>query len=202
MKIIVIGAAGLIGSAVAKALAGRHEIVGASRQAAEHRVNITDKASIQRLFDRVDKFDAVVSAAGGAAYKPLAELTDSDFVMSFGYKLMGQVNVARLAVPHLSDGGSITLTSGVYADEPPPNAAAIAMVNAGVNGFVRGAAIELRRGLRINVVSPPLVGAPRLNDAGSLVERMTAEDVALAYVAAVEGGMSGAVIDSRGWTRR
>jgi NAD(P)-dependent dehydrogenase (short-subunit alcohol dehydrogenase family) len=202
MKIIVIGASGLIGSAIVSALTPRHEVIAASRKSATHPVDITDKASIAKLFAGLGTFDAVISAAGGAAYRPLADLTDADFAMSLGYKLMGQVNLARLAVGHLSDGGSITLTTGVYAKEPPPNAAAIAMVNSGVNGYVIGAAGELPRGIRINAVSPPLVGPFRLNAAASRVECMTPEDVALAYVEAVEGRSTGRVIDTRSYARR
>ena len=202
MKIIVIGAAGLIGSAVVKALAGRHDIIGASRKAAEHQVDLTDKASVQRLFNQVGSFDAVVCVAGGAAYKPLLELTDDEFAMSVNYKQMGQVNIARLAIPHLADGGSITLTTGFFSVEPPPNAAALAMANSAVNGFAIGASRELPRGLRINAVSPPFVGEFRLNGAKSTVESMTAADTALGYVDAVEGQMTGAVIDTRLYAKR
>ncbi|HTJ56368.1 MAG TPA: short chain dehydrogenase [Devosiaceae bacterium] len=202
MKIIVIGATGIIGSAVAKALAGKHEVIGASRKSTSHPVDITDAASIRYLFSSVGQFDAVVSVAGGAAYKPLAELTDADFAMSLGYKLMGQINVARLAVSHLPDGGSITLTSGTYALEAGANGAAIAVVNSGIHGFVTAAAAELPRGLRINAVSPPFVGALKLNETKSHVESMTAEDVALAYLDAVDGHATGSVIDTRRYARR
>jgi len=201
MKIVVIGASGLIGSAVVKALSAHHEVIGASRKSTSHPADITDAASISKLFDSIGKFDAVVSVAGGAAYKPLAELTDADYAFSIGYKLMGQVNVARLAVPHLNDNGSITLTTGVFAEAPPPNAAAIAMVNAGVNGFVIGAARELPRGIRINAVSPPFVGKLAHNAFKSQVDSQTAEDTAHGYVEAVEGRASGTVIDTRSYTR-
>lgn len=201
MKIIVIGASGLIGSAVVKALSARHEIIGASRKSASYPADITDTASIRALFDKVGKFDAVVSVAGGAAYKPLTELTDEDYAFSVSYKLMGQVNVARLALPHLNDNGSITLTTGVFAEAPPPNAAAIAMVNRGVDGFVIGAARELPRGIRINAVSPPFVGEFALNAFKSVVDSQTPEDTAYGYVEAVEGHASGTIIDTRPYTR-
>jgi uncharacterized protein YbjT (DUF2867 family) len=50
MKIIVIGATGTIGKAVADALATRHEVVRASRRG-ETRVDLTNPASIATLFD-------------------------------------------------------------------------------------------------------------------------------------------------------
>ena len=201
MKIIVIGASGLIGSAVVEALAARHEVIGASRKSATNPADITDAASLAALFDKVGKFDAVLSVAGGAAYKPLTELTDDDYAFSIAYKLMGQVNVARLALPHLNDNGSIALTTGVFAEAPPPNAAAISMVNAGVNGYVIGAARELPRGIRINAVSPPFIGQFRLNGASSVIESQTAADCALGYVDAVESRLNGAIIDTRLYSR-
>jgi NAD(P)-dependent dehydrogenase (short-subunit alcohol dehydrogenase family) len=203
MKIIIIGATGLIGRAAASALAARHhDIIDASRTSPTHPVDIDDAASLTRLFAAVGRFDALLVIAGTAAYRPLTELTDADFALSLASKLMGQVNAARLALPHLADDGSIALTSGIYASEPPPAAAAAAMVNAGINGFVHGAATELPRGIRINAVSPPGVAPLSFNAARSAIQTMPAADVALAYVAAVEGGMTGAIIDTRPFARR
>lgn len=194
MKIIVIGATGTIGKAVVAALSPRHEVISASRNG-PHKADIQDIASLEALFKAVGPVDAVVSVAGGAAYKPLADLTPADFQMSFDYKLMGQINLARLAAAHLNDNGSITLTAGWWAREPVPNVAAIATVNAALEGFTRAAALELPRGLRINLVSPPLVGAPEWN--GDKVARMTAEDTAKAYVEIIEGQATGQIIDTR-----
>ena len=83
----------------------------------------------------------------------LAEFTPEQFHVGLNSKLMGQVNVALVAQQYLSDGGSITLTSGILADQPIRFGTGASMVNAAVEGFARGAAIELPRGLRINVVN-------------------------------------------------
>ena len=182
MKIIVIGATGTIGKAVVAALSPRHEVISASRNG-PHKADIQDSASLEALLKSVGPVDAIISAAGGAAYKPLADLTPADFQMSFDYKLMGQIN----------------LTAGWWAREPIPNVAAIATVNAGLEGFTRAAALELPRGIRINLVSPPLVGAPEWN-AGK-VARMTPEDTAKGYLEAVEGSATGQVIDTRPYAK-
>ena len=78
MKIVVIGATGTIGRAVVAALQPRHDVVAASRKG-PHPVDIQDASSIAALLDKHRDADAVISAAGGAAWKPLAELTDADF---------------------------------------------------------------------------------------------------------------------------
>lgn len=196
MKIVVIGATGTIGKAVADALAARHEVVRVSRKGAVT-ADIEDAASLARLFETVKDVDAVVCCAGSAAFKPLAQLSDTDFQASLRSKLMGQVNLVRTAIRHLRDGGSITLTSGVLAHEPMPGGAAISLVNAALEGFVTGAAIELPRGLRVNVVSPPWITetlvALKMDPTGGI----PAAACAKAYVAAVEGKEQGRTLDAR-----
>jgi NAD(P)-dependent dehydrogenase (short-subunit alcohol dehydrogenase family) len=197
MRILLVGATGTIGKAVAAALQGRHELVLASRHKAHEKVDISDPSSIRSLYERVGRVDAVVSAAGQAAFKPLAELSDADFAFSLGNKLMGQVNLVRYGMDSLSDGGSFTLTSGVLAQEPMPGAAAISLVNAGLEGFTRAAALELPRGQRINVVSPPWVSETLAAMGQDPTGGLPAAVVARAYVRSVEGRESGAVIDAR-----
>lgn len=200
MKIVVIGATGTIGKAVADALAGRHEVVRASRHGAV-KADIEDAGSLERLFATVKDVDAVVCCAGSAAFKPLGELTDADFQLGLRSKLMGQVNVVRVAMRHLRDGGSITLTSGVLAREPMHGASAISLVNAGVEAFAGGAALELPRRLRVNVVSPPWISetlvALKMDPKGGI----PASACANAYVAAVEGNQTGMTIDARAHAR-
>jgi NAD(P)-dependent dehydrogenase (short-subunit alcohol dehydrogenase family) len=198
MKILVIGSSGTIGSAVVTALSSTHEVVGVHRKSSPS-VDIQDPASIAALFDRVTGLDHVISCAGGGAWKPLAQLTDEDFASSLGYKLMGQVNIIRHALKHLRDGGSVTVTSGYLAQHPIPNAAAIAMVNSGLEGFVRGAAVEAERGVRVNVVSPPWINetlvAWKMTESG--IQGIDAAVCAKAYAASIEGSQTGATIDAR-----
>jgi len=196
MKIIVIGATGTIGAAVAAALAAKkHEVVRASRKG-EVKVDIDDPATIHALFAAVKNADAVVSCAGNAVFKPFAQLTDADYALCLRSKLMGQVAVARFAAEHLNDGGSITLTTGVLAMKPMPGSAAISLVNAGLEGFVRAAALELPRKLRINAVSPPWVKETMVKFGMDPTPGLPATAVAKAYVAAVEGAMQGEIIEA------
>src|SRR5579859_2692188 len=117
MRVLVIGASGAIGSEVVKALEARHDVVSASRNGPV-KVNIDDPESVRAMYREVGAVDAVVSAAGSAAFKPLTALTDADFQLSLTSKLMGQVNVVRLGLQAVRDGGSFTLTSGVLAQQP------------------------------------------------------------------------------------
>lgn len=194
MRILVIGAHGTIGREVVNALSGQHEVIGASRKG-DVQVDIRDVASIRAMYAKVGRVDAVVSAAGSGAWKPLAELTDDDFEISLHYKLMGQVNVVRYGFEHVNDGGSITTTSGVLSEVPTASGAAISLVNAGLEGFTRAAALEAPRGIRVNVVSPPWVTETlEAMGATDLSHGLPAADVAKAYVRSVTGGETGQVI--------
>jgi NAD(P)-dependent dehydrogenase (short-subunit alcohol dehydrogenase family) len=197
MRILVIGATGTIGKEVVAALRGRHEVVQASRHKAHEQVDIADAASLHALFNRVGRVDAIVSAAGNAAWKPLRDLDDQDFAFSLANKLMGQVNVARYGFEHVNDGGSITLTSGVLAQQPMQGSGAVSLVNSGLEGFARAAALEAPRRIRVNVVSPPWV-SETLKAMGQDPGRgRPAADVAKSYVQSVEGSDTGQVISPR-----
>lgn len=195
MRVIVIGASGTVGRAVVEQLGQRHEIVAVGRSSGQYQADISDIAQVRAVFERIGKADAVVVAGGALAFAPLAEFTPEQFRVGLDSKLMGQVNVALVAQGLLNDGGSITLTSGIVADQPIRNGASGAMVNAAVEGFARGAAIELQRGIRINVVSPTLL-TESLEAYGPFFrgfETVPASRVALAYSRSVEGAQTGQV---------
>lgn len=197
MEIVVIGGTGTIGRRVADALEGDHRVVRVGRTSGERQADITSPDSLRRLFGDVAPFDALVCAAGDASFGPLEELGAEDFRLGLESKLMGQIDLVRLGLPHVSDGGSFTLTSGVLAREPTPGSAAVSPVNAAVEAFVRAAALELPRDVRVNAVSPPWVKETLEALGRDPADGMAAADVARAYVASVEGGASGRVLDAR-----
>lgn len=195
MRILVVGATGTLGRAIAALLEGRHEIVPASHRSGPLTVDLQDSASIARLYDKVGRIDAVICAAGAARFRPLSELSEEDFRFSLLHKLLGQINLVRIGIRHVVDRGSFTLTSGTLARRPSPGGAAVSVANAGVEAFVASAALELPRGIRINGVSPGWV-SETLRAMGHRAEGgVPASVVARAYVEAVEGTASGAVIE-------
>lgn len=172
MNVVVIGATGTIGTAVTAALRDRgHHVVPVSRKS-EIQLDI---ARPDRLFSTVADVDAVVCCAASGKLVPIDAGTDEEFLTGLETKLLGQVRLLRLAVRHLPDGGSVTLTGGTFV-APTPGSAFGALTNSGLEAFVRAAAVELPRGLRVNVISPGWVG----DDA------TPATVVAGAYVQAVE----------------
>ena len=195
MRIILIGSSGTIGREVARALQADHEVVTASRSNGALQVDIADPESIEALFRVAGSFDALVSAAGSARFGALDELGYDDYLFSLKNKLMGQINLVRIGRRYINDNGSFTLTSGVLAREPMPGSSAISTVNAGLEGFVRAAQLELTRGVRVNVVSPVWVQETLRALGRDPAAGMPAEQVARAYLASVTGTMRGAVLD-------
>lgn len=201
MKVMVIGATGTIGRAVVEQLSLRHEVVKVGHKRGDFRVDIGSSDSIKKLYEAVGPVDAVVSAAGVAKCAPLDQLTEDDFLLSANNKLMGQVNLVRIGSRYLRDNGSFTVTSGVLSRQPMKGSAAISLVNAGLEGFVRAAAIELPRGLRVNAVSPGWVKETLEAMGMDSATGMPAKQVALAYVESVEGTRRGEVLDTRAFTK-
>jgi len=159
LRILIVGAGGVLGRAVVAELAPRHDIVTAGSKSGELRIDIADPASILEGFKAAGPLDAVVCAAGAVNFAPLATIEAapierSSYGLGLVNKLMGQVNLALAARDALRDGGSITLIAGVLADDPIVAGSSASMVNGALESFVKAAAIELPRGLRINVVSP------------------------------------------------
>jgi NAD(P)-dependent dehydrogenase (short-subunit alcohol dehydrogenase family) len=197
MRVIVIGATGTIGRAVADALAERHEVVRVGHSHGDLTVDIERKDSVERFYGEVGRFDALVCAAGRAAFGVIDKLTDDDLMLGINSKLVGQVNLVRLGAAHAGDGGSFTLTSGLLAHHPIPGSSTITLVNAGVEAFAKGAALELPRGVRVNVVSPPWVSETLTAMGRDPSGGLPAATVARAYVEAVEGTRNGETLDAR-----
>lgn len=157
MKIVIVGASGTIGSAVSDLLAKDHQVIRVGHSQGDARVDMRDPASIRGLFAKLGQFDALVVASGSAAFNALTEMTDEEWQLGIQSKLMGQINLTRAAIPHLNDKGSITLISGILSEEPINWGASVTTINGAVEHFVKAAACELPRGLRINVVSPTVL---------------------------------------------
>ncbi|WP_342642567.1 short chain dehydrogenase [Rhodoligotrophos ferricapiens] len=195
MKILVVGASGTIGKAVVANLAQRHQVLQASRSQSPFKVDLTSPTSIRALYEEVGTVDAVLATTGHVKFASLETMSDADYRIGITDKLMGQVNLVVLGIPYLSSGGSFTLTSGILGEQPIPQGSSAAMVNGAIEAFARAAAIELPRGIRINVVNPTVLeeSLPVYGDFFPGMEAAPARRVALAYQRSVEGRQTGQV---------
>lgn len=196
MKVLLVGASGTIGSAVHKALMSEHEVITANHHSKSNvKVDLNDHRSIKLMFESVGKLDAIISTAGNGQLLPLHQHSDEDYQSVLHNKLMGQVNLFRYGVEYLNEGGSVTLTSGRAHREPMPGTSSIAMGTAAIEGFVKAASVELE-GIRLNVVSPAVVKESLERLGFEMPGAVTAAHTANAYVAALEGGYQGQVLQS------
>src|SRR5258708_9488492 len=134
-----------------------NEVVKVGRKSGDLRGDSESRESMRQLYQVVGSFDAVAVAAGEVVFAPLPQLNAENWQFSLGSKLMGQISLVQEAIPFINERGSFTLVSGVLNDEPIFASAAAAAVSGALEGFVRAAAVELPKGLRINVVRPTIL---------------------------------------------
>ncbi|AXI56062.1 short chain dehydrogenase [Sulfitobacter sp. JL08] len=195
MKIVIIGASGAVGRTAVQALSGRHDVVTVGKTSGDIQADIEDISSIQALCQRVGKIDAMVCAVGHGHFGPVKDMTTKDFLKGINGKVMSQVNLVLAGFDYMNDGGSFTLTSGVLNRDPIRGGAAAAAANGAIDGFVKGAAVDMPRGIRINAVSPEVLETSRQKYDGFFRghTHVSDEAVGLAYSKSVEGCLTGQV---------
>lgn len=196
MRILIAGASGTIGQAVVKELSARHDIVTAGRSSGDVQVDLTSEASVKAMYEKLGRFDAVIACAGHVHFGPLTAMTPEQFRKGLDDKLMGSINLVLLGIPHVNDGGSFTLTSGILDRDPIRAGANASAVNGAINAFVKAAAIEMPRGIRINAVSPGLLEESAKKYEGFFPghEPVSSARVGLGFAKSVDGGLTGQVI--------
>lgn len=200
MNILVVGGTGTIGKAVVAELSTRHTVIVAGRQSGDVQVDITDPHSIEKMYKEAGKIDAVVSATGSVHFGPLSQLKAEHFAIGLQSKLMGQINLVLIGLSYVNEGGSFTLTSGILNRDPILYGTPAAMVNGGLDGFVKSAALEMPKNMRINGVSPTVL-VESMSDYAPYFRGfmpVVAARVALAYSKSVEGAQTGQVYEVNG----
>jgi NAD(P)-dependent dehydrogenase (short-subunit alcohol dehydrogenase family) len=195
MRIIVVGGTGTIGKAVVNELKSRHTIITAGRKHGDVEVDIESPASIEKMYQTVGEFDAVIATTGKVSFAALAEMTPESYAVGLNNKLMGQVNMVLIGSRYINDAGSFTLTSGILSQDPIRNGSSASMVNGALESFVKAAAIELMKGVRINIVSPTII-LESMHVYGECFlgfEPVPVARVALAYSKSAEGLQTGQI---------
>jgi len=194
-KILLIGGNGTIGKHVKKALKD-HFVLVAGRSAGDFRVDISDVQSIENVFKEIKKLDAIVCIAGTAKWALMSNMSEDDYYIGIRSKLMGQVNLTRIGVNYLNSGGSITLSTGILAEDPVLMTTSAAMVNGALHSFVKAASLELKNEQRINVVAAGLVedSAEKYTALFPGHNRVPMQQVSNAYLKGILGSHTGKVI--------
>lgn len=191
MKAVIIGSSGTIGSAITELLKAKgYEVVEASRST-QPAINIDDPSTIDSFYANLGEVDAIVSAAGSAAFDTLDKLTDEQIQLSVNSKLLGQINLVRKGLKNLRPNGVFVITGGILAYTPWPKTSMIAMVNAGLEGFAKAAALDLTEGRRIVIVHPPWVAETAAKLGMDAKPWPNAAETAEAYLSAIEENENG-----------
>ncbi len=196
MKILVIGGNGTIGKKVSERLFEKHEVLIAGRTSGDITVDFSDSISIKKMFENIGKVDAIVAIAGDAKWDKFDNLSEDDFYIGIKSKLMGQVNVVRIGKEYLNEGGSITLSTGILADDPVDMTTSAAMVNGAIHSFVKAVNLELENGIRINAVCSDLVqdAYEKYKDYFPGNTPVPMHKIVDGYVKCIEGRITGRII--------
>lgn len=196
MKLLVIGGNGTIGRKVVERLSQKHEVIIAGRTSGDIRVDFSDANSIQAMFEKTGTLDGIVCIAGDAKWDKFDQLSEEDFYIGIKSKMMGQVNTVRIGKDYLNAGGSITLSTGILADDPVDMTTSAAMVNGAIHSFVKAVDLELENGVRINVVCSDLVedSYEKYKDYFPGNTPVPMHKIVDGYVKSIEGKISGRIL--------
>jgi 3-oxoacyl-[acyl-carrier protein] reductase len=122
--------------------------------------NVAKKAEVSQLFAATKKafgkIDILVNNAGVYDFKPLEEVTESEFHREFNTNVLGLILATQEAVKHFgAEGGSVINVSSVASSATPPNSAIYTGTKGAVDAITRALAKEFGpRKIRINAVNP------------------------------------------------
>lgn len=194
-KIVVVGATGRLGRVVVGGL-NDYEVIRAGRSGPDLKIDALDFESVSDVFASVGTFDGLISCIGGTPFKTFEELTMEDFALGLSKKCFSQLNLAKAAIPYLTENGSITLTSGIIGDEPILAGSCAAAANGALNMCVSTLAAEYAGKLRINIVSPSII-ENSVEDYGMLFdgfEPTSKKRIVEAYRRTISAPISGRVL--------
>ena len=155
-----------------EAVAG--EIKGRGGQAMAHLADVSDDeavgAMVERLVAEAGGIDIVVSNAGLRRQTSITELTYAEWREILSVALDGAFLLARHAVPHLRarGGGAFIGMSGMSNHVGTKGRAQVNASKAGLEGFLRGLAMELAAdNITVNAVAPGAIDTVRGAAAGA-----------------------------------
>ncbi|HKU71082.1 MAG TPA: SDR family oxidoreductase [Burkholderiales bacterium] len=153
----------------------RGEIEGMGRQALVCIADITDEASVARMFGEIDKrfgrIDILVNNAADRHQAPFEKMTTAEWRGNLAIVLDGAFFCSRAAIPHMLKNGwgrIVNISGAGHHMSSYIGRAHVAAGKAGLEGLTRALAVEYAtRNITVNCVSPGRVGGERAKSAGT-----------------------------------
>jgi NAD(P)-dependent dehydrogenase (short-subunit alcohol dehydrogenase family) len=160
--IVVTGAAGGIGAAVAQRLVSAgDDVVSWDVADSLNPVDVTSMASIERAATDLPPLAGAVLAAGISEMSPLLDTTEESWRRQFDVNAFGVFACIKALVPRLDRGGSIAVIASVAGFRATSLLSAYVASKFAVVGLVKSAAIEFGPlGIRVNAVCPGFIQTP------------------------------------------
>lgn len=138
--------------------------------------NLKDLDSLfAEVAERFGRIDVLFANAGIAPLAPFETVTPEAFDTLFDVNVRGLFFTVQKALPLLSDGASVILNASIVAQTGLANTSVYSATKAAVRSLGRTLAAELSpRGIRVNVVSPGLIGTPLWEKVGLSKENVDA----------------------------
>ncbi|MDA2980034.1 MAG: SDR family oxidoreductase, partial [Actinomycetota bacterium] len=137
---------------------------------------IEDRESVAELLTSIAPIDHLVLPGSTVQPVSYSDLTSDIARESFDSKFWGPFWTVFDARPHMQEGGSIVLFSGVASQRPVPGYVVGACINGALEAATRSLALELGPlGIRINTISPGFIMTPlfeALHDAADMEQRV------------------------------
>jgi (+)-trans-carveol dehydrogenase len=172
------------------------------RRVVSDRVDVREGTALRALVDRgvaeLGRLDVVVANAGIAGSEPMVDMSDATWQDMIDINLTGVFKTIRAALPHLTAGSSIVITSSIAGFKGLANNTHYTAAKHGVMGIMRALANEVGpQGIRVNCVNPTNVDTRMLfNDA---IYRLFRPDLEAPAREDVEEIMKGMHVLDRGW---
>lgn len=167
MKVLIIGASGEIGKAIARQFVN-HEVIAPTRE----EMNLLDEKAIAQYMENISEIDILIYAAGINIPRKFKEITDTDLDTTFRVNVAGFLQVAEAVLPHCQ---RIVAISSLYGHMSREDRLAYCMSKHALNGAVRTLSMEYaRNGLLANTISPGFINTEmtRRNNDPAVLERI------------------------------
>ncbi|MDC1105095.1 short chain dehydrogenase [Prolixibacteraceae bacterium] len=191
-KIVLVGSTGVIGSKVKKLFEENYHVVTVNRTSGDFRLDMADAAAVEDMFKKIGSFDALITTSGYGKWGTIDEHSIQDYHDGLNSKLMGQVNMVVIGRKYANPGASFVVSTGILAQYPVPGGISLGMINAGLEAFVRGAALDMEN-MTINSVSPSFAKETMELMGMDSSTGVPAVEFAKLYKEAIESGKSGEI---------